>query len=167
MNKQRKVLITITYNEMGIIIDTKAEELDSSAKPDVPDTNVGDMISRQAAKLKVARVIWEDGDSCYDFHDKCVDCLDNVPSAQPEPKWIPCSETEDIPDHEVLACDKYGEMMFGYLSYEDEQWMCKSYGDVMYAPGDEQWMCESDGDVMYDPIAWCEKPEPYREEGEE
>ncbi len=34
MNKQRKVLITITYNEMGIIIDTKAEELDSSAQPE-------------------------------------------------------------------------------------------------------------------------------------
>lgn len=27
MNKQRKVLITITYNEMGTIIDTKAEEV--------------------------------------------------------------------------------------------------------------------------------------------
>lgn len=40
-----------------------------------------DLISRQAAKLKVARVIWEDGDSCNDFHDKCVDCLDDVPSA--------------------------------------------------------------------------------------
>ena len=32
MNKQRKVLVTITYNEMGIIIDTKAEELGSSAQ---------------------------------------------------------------------------------------------------------------------------------------
>ena len=27
MNKQRKVVITTTYNEMGIIIDTKAEEV--------------------------------------------------------------------------------------------------------------------------------------------
>ena len=27
MNKQRKVLITVTYNEMGVIIDTKAEEV--------------------------------------------------------------------------------------------------------------------------------------------
>ena len=26
MNKQRKVVITTTYNEMGIIIDTKSEE---------------------------------------------------------------------------------------------------------------------------------------------
>ena len=34
MNRKRKVVITITYNEMGIIIDTKAEELDLSAQPD-------------------------------------------------------------------------------------------------------------------------------------
>ena len=33
MNKQRKVLITTTYNEMGIIIDTKAEEV---AQPNLP-----------------------------------------------------------------------------------------------------------------------------------
>ena len=33
MNRQRKVVITTTYNEMGIIIDTKAEELGSSAQP--------------------------------------------------------------------------------------------------------------------------------------
>ena len=32
MNKQRKVVITTTYNEMGIIIDTKAEEV---AQPDI------------------------------------------------------------------------------------------------------------------------------------
>ena len=46
--------------------------------------NSSDCISRQAAKLKVARVIWEDGDSCYDFIDKCVDSLDDVPPAQPQ-----------------------------------------------------------------------------------
>lgn len=34
MNKQRKVVITVTYNEMGMIIDTKAEELGSSAQPE-------------------------------------------------------------------------------------------------------------------------------------
>lgn len=34
MNKQRKVLVTVTYNELGIIIDTKTEELDSSAQPE-------------------------------------------------------------------------------------------------------------------------------------
>ena len=71
-------------------------------------------------------------------------------NVQPEPQWIPCRETVDIPDHEILACDKYGEEMFGYLSYEDDQ-----------------WLCVSDDCMMYDPIAWREKPEPYRGEGEQ
>lgn len=35
MNKQRKVVITVTYNEMGMIIDTKAEELGSSVQPEI------------------------------------------------------------------------------------------------------------------------------------
>ena len=34
MNTQRKVVITVTYNDLGMIIDTKAEELDSSAQPE-------------------------------------------------------------------------------------------------------------------------------------
>lgn len=72
------------------------------------------------------------------------------PAIEPERKtqWIPCSETVDIPDHEVLACDKYGEELIGWLLYSDDQWLCKS-----------------DGEMMYDPIAWMEKPEPYKEEG--
>lgn len=64
-------------------------------------------------------------------------------------KWIPCSETIDIPDHEVLCCDRFGEELIGWLSYNDDQ-----------------WLCESDGEMMYDPIAWREKPKPYREESE-
>lgn len=61
MNKQRKVLITITYNEMGIIIDTKAEEV---AQPNLQPTCsqlATDTISRQAAILDVtcgSRTIW-------------------------------------------------------------------------------------------------------------
>lgn len=60
-------------------------------------------------------------------------------------RWIPCDDTVEIPDHEVLACDKYGEEILGYLGYADDQ-----------------WICESDSEVMYDPIAWMEKPEPYK-----
>ena len=72
--------------------------------------------------------------------------LEDMPSARPE-QWIPCSETIDIPDHEVLCCDEYGEELIGWLSYSDDQ-----------------WHCESDGEMMYDPIAWREKPEPWRGE---
>jgi len=76
-----------------------------------------------------------------------VAIVNGEPTVQPEPQWIPCSETVDIPDHEIMACDKYGEIMLGYLVYEDDQ-----------------WICESDGCEMVDPIAWREKPEPYKGE---
>lgn len=62
-------------------------------------------------------------------------------------RWIPVSETVDIPEHEVLACDKYGTELIGFL-YEK----------------DEQWMCESDECIMYDVVAWQSSPEPYRGE---
>lgn len=64
-------------------------------------------------------------------------------------KWIPCSKTIDIPDHEVLCCDRHGEELIGWLSYIDDQ-----------------WLCESDGEMMYNPVAWREKPEAYKEECE-
>ena len=38
MNKQRKVLITTTYNEMGIIIDTKSEEITQPEQRWIPVT---------------------------------------------------------------------------------------------------------------------------------
>ena len=100
-----------------------------------------DFISRQAAIDVVS-------EACFELRGvfgRCEDALKDLPSAYPEPQWIPCSETVDIPDHEIMACDKYGEEMFGYLAHEDEQ-----------------WLCESDGCMMYDPIAWREKPEPYQ-----
>ena len=80
--------------------------------------------------------------------DYAIKQLEKLPSAQPEQRWIPCSETVDIPDHEVMACDRYGEFIIGYLDYKDEQ-----------------WICESDDSLMYDPVAWCELPKPYKEGG--
>ena len=72
MNKRRKVLITIIYNEMGIIIDTKAEEV---AQPD------NDRIWEQLSKVynmdgvpDEARAII--GDVMLELDE---------PSAQPEP----------------------------------------------------------------------------------
>ena len=35
MNRQRKVVITVTYNDLGMIVDTKAEELNLSAQPNL------------------------------------------------------------------------------------------------------------------------------------
>lgn len=114
-----------------------------------------DLISRQAAIYAVTELVSSMSvcssiDECHGMkrmQGMVVRALDNMPSAQPEQQWIPCSETEDLPEHEVLCCDKYGEELIGWLSCEDDQ-----------------WLCESDGEMMYDPIAWREKPEPWREE---
>lgn len=80
-----------------------------------------------------------DAENC----DKIIKMLEQ-PTAQ---QWIPCSETVDIPEHEVICCDKYGEELIGWLSCEDGQ-----------------WLCESETEMMYDPIAWREKPEPWKGE---
>lgn len=65
-----------------------------------------------------------------------------------EPHWIPCSETADIPDHEVLCCDLRGNMLIGYL-YTDEN-------------SDTGFGAESDGVCLVDCVAWREMPEPWR-----
>ena len=46
MNKQRKVVITTTYNEMGIIIDTKAEEVAQ------PERKKGKWLQKEVADVE-------------------------------------------------------------------------------------------------------------------
>lgn len=82
MNKQRKVLITITYNEMGIIIDTKAEEV---AQPEVEtQMSLADCISRRGAIDALRKDIM--GGLNYES------IIKDLPSAQPEPKEIGYTE---------------------------------------------------------------------------
>ena len=105
-----------------------------------------DTISRQAAKLKVARVTWEDGDTHYDFTDKCVDCLDDVPSAQPAPQWIPCSER--LPK-------KSGQY---YVSGGDKVWIC----EFLILPNFTGGWCNAVSNPVVQ--AWMPLSEPYRAE---
>jgi hypothetical protein len=103
------------------------------------------LIDAGALIAEMHNVILEDGEDRRTFYE----VIERQPTIEPE-RWIPCSKTTDIPDHEIMACDEYGEIMFGYLAYEDDQ-----------------WICASDGYEMVDPIAWREKPEPWREGGEQ
>ena len=106
MNKQRKVLITITYNEMGIIIDTKAEEV---AQPNLqPTCNqlATDCISRQAAidaavELAEARRRWEtsEGQAQISGIDALMCAIEDLPSAR----------------HDLT--EEYGKAVFTWLTY--------------------------------------------------
>ena len=69
---------------------------------------------------------------------------------EPEQRWTPCSNTVDIPDYDVLCCDKCGNELIGWLFYSNNQ-----------------WICESDSGITYDTIAWMPLPKPYRKEGEQ
>lgn len=62
--------------------------------------------------------------------------------------WIPVDKN-NVPDHEILACDRYKNELIGYLSHNADS---------------EEFVCESDECIMYQVIAWMEKPEPYRPE---
>ena len=99
MNKQRKVLITITYNEMGIIIDTKAEEIEQPNLQPICNQLATDCISRQDAI-----------DALSIYGDKLT--LDNVaeriyglPSIQPE--IIRCKDCWHYPS-EYADCPMIG-----------------------------------------------------------
>lgn len=102
VNKQRRVLITTTYNEVGIIIDTKTEEV-SNNSPKV-DSNSGDLISRQDAingKISVQRA---NGVEIYSDDVVPVKYLKNLPPVQPERKkgkWI---YKEDLKQYFCSEC---------------------------------------------------------------
>lgn len=88
MNKQRKVLITITYNEMGIIIDTKAEEVAQPERTqERTETHSCDLISRAAAieELRRAEALVRAFGYSYVF-----DAIREMPAAQSEEDCDTC-----------------------------------------------------------------------------
>ena len=117
----------------------------------IPQNYKNDLISRKQAIDAADKIIERDTSGSNAVVNAMIawsEYIRTLPSAEPAQQWIPCSETVDIPDHEIMACDRYGAFIIGYL-------YCK----------DEQWICESDDSIMHDPVAWCELPKPYKEGG--
>lgn len=89
MNRQRKVVITVTYNDLGTIVDTKAEELDLSAQPNLQPTcnNLAtDTIDRQAA-IDIAKDLLIQMEEYHQYNQAinnyCTELV-KLPPAQPE-----------------------------------------------------------------------------------
>lgn len=76
---------------------------------------------------------------CYRFTKTIRDTVEEIKSN----RWTPCEDTPEIPEKEVLACDRHKNFLVGYLSYSHDQ-----------------WLCESDECMMYDPVAWMPLSEP-------
>lgn len=98
---------------------------------------MSDIISRQAAIDCVT----------YDV-EHTIECLKALSSAQPEPKWIPCSERVPERADNVIICYKAGDYTLvstGRYLYKFKMW----YVDVV-------------GDLRDGVTAWMPLPEPYQ-----
>ena len=81
------------------------------------------------------------------------DVIKQLPSAQPEQRWIPCSERLPNGQTEVIVSCRddsadaiYRYTASGWITTDGEYWIV-------------------DNEINPYVIAWCELPEPYREEG--
>lgn len=61
-------------------------------------------------------------------------------------EWIPCSD-DNLPEKEVLCCDRCGEIMLGYIFKTEEG----------------TYNAESEHEYMYGCVAWQPLPQPYKE----
>ena len=128
MTRQRKVVITTTYNELGIIIDTKAEEV---AQPNLqPTCNqlVTDTISRQAAIRWVKTECNPYGKPTLEFESgkKVIEHLEQMPSVQPETCAYWDRESNFCTLHRPYAQPerKPGR----WIPYDDEYYECSVCG---------------------------------------
>lgn len=123
---------------------------------------MSDLISRQAAIEALydweLSYTWdehckEEYDSPYIISPSKV--IDGLPSAQPEQRWIPCSERLPEVYKDVLICwDFKGnrEVLIGNM-----------YSDGTFHGYDDEYLTHN-GRKYRKAVAWMPLPEPYREE---
>lgn len=115
---------------------------------------MSDLIERQAAidALKEERCPCEsDYDEGYlSMLDKAIWIMDEwLPSAQPEQRWIPCSER--LPEKD----GRYQVTRYDYVANTE-------FIDILWYEENLWWNRHSTGD--YAVTAWMPLPEPYRAE---
>ena len=120
---------------------------------------MGDTISRQAAIDAMTNTLWHYPNECYrnlneyEFAKGLAELgLKSVPSAQPEQRWIPCSERLPENDEEVLATTAWGDV---------------TIAERIYPPINDTCWFIHDGNTnatIDDVVAWMPLPEPYRVE---
>lgn len=83
--------------------------------------------------------------------EKLEKALLELPSAQPEQRWIPCSERLPAGQEEVIVscCDDAGDSRFDYTA---SGWVTTD---------GEYWIV--DNEINHYVIAWMPLPEPYKE----
>lgn len=147
----------VMQNKRNAALDMAIEALKYS---EIPNSSTG-CISRQAVVK-----FFNDWISCLDencHHQSVADMIiikndfKNLPSVQPEPRWIPVTERLPENDNEVLitiwdAEDDYVEVYKGF--YQGHEWW------TQWCHGCSKIKDEPCGENIV--IAWMPLPEPYR-----
>ena len=116
-----------------------------------------DLISRQAAIDVINQICPIDTEYDCTLLDRvdvrCV--LTDLPSAQPEQRWIPCSERLPEVGKDVMVCYDFKghrSVLIGVL-----------YGDEKFHGYDDEYLTP-EGRKYRKAVAWMLLPEPYRGE---
>ena len=118
------------------------------------------LIERQAAIDAIEKESQVDGAYGYMDTKSIVDCLNDLPSAQPDPMWIPCCERlpEDKTAYYLATVANHGLSFTTTLNNNVE---CVRW-DYDRRKGQDSWHWCTERTV----IAWMPLPEPYREDGD-
>ena len=149
----------------GMHLCEKAVRNQPSAQPEKrteerAETHACDLIDREAAVDAI----------CHHLpsvsRTRARTMLHEVASAQPEPRWIPCSERFPEDEKDVLVTRHF---------LNDEQLKKNAIKEALYVEVashvDDEWISYSDEYKikrhLHKVIAWMPLPEPYREGGQD
>lgn len=94
-------------------------------------------------------------DKGLSYYCELLGCIEDTPTVEVEPKWIPCSERLPKTNGVYLVTRKIEE--------DSCVWFIT---DAVYFDGQNTWHNDNrvnhGRDYLKDVIAWMEKPEPYK-----